>query len=104
MNQKTKKTLLLISTIITFIVDILYAFAIYSGIIELEVIGDIAMISNNTQMIILVLCAFINAISIIFISKDYIVHKKKLKILNVIHLLLGNIVNIISGIINIILL
>jgi len=104
MKQKTKKILLLISTILTFVVDLSYAFALYAGLIELEVVGDIATISNNAQMIILFICAIVNLISIILISKNFITHKKKLIILNVIHLLLGNIVNIISGIINIILL
>lgn len=104
MNLKNKKTILLISTLFTLIVDIFYSISLLVGAIQLEVVGDIATLSNNAQMIILFICGFINLISIFLISKNIIIHKKKLIFLNVIHLLLGNIVNIISGIINIILL
>ena len=104
MKRRTKKILLLITTISTLLIDILYAFGIYTGTIQLEVVGDIGQITNNAQIIILCICALVNLISIGFISTDLILHKKKLIVLNVVHLLLGTIFNIITAIINIILL
>lgn len=104
MNQKNKKILLLISTISAFFVDLYYVFAILSGIIQLEATEDIIQISNNSQVIILCICSFINFISTFFIFKNFIKYKKQLIVLNVTQLLLGNILNIISGIINIIML
>lgn len=101
MNLKTKKIILLISTGIALIVDLIYTIALLLGLIEVQTVGDIATLSNNAQMIILFICSFINLFSIFLISKNVIKQKKKLIALNVVHLLLGNIVNIISGIINI---
>lgn len=101
MNQKTKKILLLISTILTTIITIACIFAIHTGTLELGVAGDIAEISTNSQLAILYIGAFVNLISIIFITKNIIAHKKKIIILNIIQLLFGTFVNIISAIINI---
>lgn len=104
MNQKTKKIFLLTSTILALLVDITSIIALYSGAINLETIGDSVQISNNSQLVILCICALVNLIGTIFITKNFIGNKKKLIFFNVVQLLLGNIVNIISGIINIFLL
>ena len=102
MKQNSKKIILLISTILSLIVSIYYIVAISAGIIELSVIGDVTQISNTTQISILVICSIVNILSLVFISKDIIKHKKKIIWLNIIQLLLGTMINIISAIINII--
>ena len=104
MNLKTKRNLMLFSTILVFIIDLGYAFCIYSGNISLEDFGSEIPISNSSQVIFLNLCALLNFISIFLISKDLLKHKKKLIVLNIIQFLFGNIFNIASGIFNIILL
>lgn len=104
MNQKTKKIILLIFTILALLINISYVFAIYTGAINLEVAGNATQISKNSQLAILLMCALVNLISVIFISKSLITHKKKLIILNVAQLLFGTIFNIIVAIINIIIL
>ena len=100
MKSKTKKILMLISTILIFIIDLSYALNIYLGIIDLESYSD--TLSNKSQTILLSLCAFVNLISIICISRNLFANKKKIIILNIIQVLLGNIFNIIFGIFNII--
>jgi len=102
MKQKNKKILLLLSTILTLIITIGYICAISTGLIKLEIIGDVTQVNSNTQLILLYICAISNILALIFILKDIISHKKKIIILNVIQLLLGTIFNIISAIINIV--
>lgn len=104
MNQKTKKIFLLISTALALLVDAAYSIALYSGALQLEVVGDTIQISNESQLAVLCTCALVNLIGIFLISKNFITHKRKLIIFNVIQLLLGNIFNIASGIFNIVLL
>ena len=104
MNKKTKKILLLISTILTLLIGIANIFAIYIGELELEAAGDVMQLSYTAQLLILGICSLVNLISIVFIAKDFVIYKKKLIILNVVQLLLGTIFNIISAIINIVLL
>lgn len=102
MNQKTKKIFLLISTILTLLITVGSIFAIWTGKLELGVPGDVTEISNNGQIAILLICAISNIISVIFILKDPIAHKKKFIFFNVIQLLFGTIIHIISAIINIV--
>lgn len=102
MKKKTKKIVLLISTIVSLIIALGYIYAITTGVIQLEVIGDISQITYDTQLAILFICAFVNVLSIGLIAKDIIKHKKKIIILNVIQLLFGTIFNIISAIVNIV--
>lgn len=104
MNRKTKQMILLISTILTALINIGYAIAIYSGAIELTTVEDLVQMTNSIQIGLLCLCAFVNLISTIFIAQDFIVHKKKLIIFNVIQILFGTIFNIVFGIVNIVLL
>ena len=104
MNKKTKKILLLISTIFTLLICITNIFAIYIGDLELEAVGDVMQLSYTAQLLILGICSLVNLISLVFIAKDFVTHKKKLIILNVVQLLLGTTINIISAIINIVLL
>ena len=104
MKLKTKKIILLVFTIFTFIVDLSYAFGLFIGTIDLESFGDIVEISNNSQGILLAMCSIINFISILLICKNPLEHKNKLIFLNVAQLLIGNIFNIISGIVNIVVL
>lgn len=104
MNQKTKKIFLLISTALALLVDVAYAIALYSGALQLEVVGDAIQISNKSQLAVLCICALVNLIGIFLIFKNFITHKRKLIFFNVIQLLLGNIFNITSGILNIVLL
>lgn len=101
MKQKTKKIILLISTILALITTLGYLFAIITGKIQLSTITDTVQISKDTQIGILFICAIVNIISIVLISKDFIMHKKKIVILNIIQLLLGTMINIICAIINI---
>lgn len=103
MNKKTKKIILLISTILILLITIGYIYAISKGIIKLESIDNSTQISSDTQVGILMICAFVNILSIEYICKDFIIHKKKIIILNIIQLLLGSLFNIISAIINIVL-
>lgn len=102
MNKKTKKIILLISTVLTLIITIGYIWSIASGSLELSSVGDTVEINYDTQLAILFVCAFVNILSIGLISKDIITHKKKIIILNVIQLLLGTLFNIICAIINIV--
>lgn len=104
MNLKNKKIILLIFTIISIIFDLYYAISIYTGKINLETSSGIIQISNNEQIILLVSCAIVNLISLFFIIKNPLQHKKKIIILNIVQLMIGNIFNVISGIINIIIL
>lgn len=104
MNKKNKKIFLLISTVLALLVDIAYTVTLCSGSIQLDVVGDAIQISNDSQAIILTVCSLVNLFGIFLISKNFIASKNKLIILNVIQLLLGNIFNIVSGIINIVLL
>ena len=104
MKKKTKKIILLISTILGLTVSIGYIGAIASGALELSVVGDVTQISYESQLAILFICAFVNIFSIGLISKDIIAHKKKIIILNVIQLLFGTMFNIICAIVNIVIL
>lgn len=104
MNQKSKKILLLISTVITLLICTSYIIAISTGALQLEVVGDVAKISTSTQLSLLILCVLVNLISILFITKDFIKHKKILIFLNVVQILFGTMFNIIFGIMNIFLL
>lgn len=104
MNLKTKKIFLTVLSILALVVDLAYAIALLAGFIELEVVGDLAEISKNSQIIILCICALTNFISLFLIKSNLIKHKKKLITLNVIQLLLGNIFNLTAGVINIIIL
>ena len=101
MKQKTKKIILLITSIITLLINLGYAYDINIGAINLEVVGNIATMSNNSQLILLYLCATINLISTFIIAKNFIIHKKSLIALNIIQFLLGTIFNIVCAIINI---
>lgn len=101
MKQKTKKIILLITSIIALLINLGYAYDINIGAINLEVAGDITNLSNNSQLILLYLCATINLISTFLIGKNFIIHKKSLIVLNIIQFLLGTIFNIIGAIINI---
>lgn len=101
MNLKTKKIILLISTILALLLDITSVYGIYSGAIQLGELENSLQITADSQLVILCICTIVNLISIILISKNLITHKKKLIVFNVIQLLFGNILNIISGIINI---
>lgn len=101
MKQKTKKIILIISCIITLIINIAYAYAIHSGALNLESSEEFTEISNDAQLVIIYICALVNLISITFILKNPITHKKKLIVLNIIQLLFGTMFNLISGIINI---
>ena len=103
MKLKTKKILMLILSSFVVIIDSIYALMIYQGLINLESFNEDILISNNSQIIFLIICAFFNLISILLINKDLMKHKKKIIILNVAQLLLGNLFNIITGILNIIL-
>lgn len=103
MNLKSKKTLILILTIIVLIIDLSYAICLYTGIVNLETSED-SLITNNSQALFLTICGIVNLISIPFIIKDILKHKKAIITLNLIQLFIGNLFNIISGIINITLL
>ena len=102
MKLKTKKIFLLTSTLLTLLITIVSILAICTGKLKLGVPGDVTEISNNGQIAILLICAISNIISIIFILKNLIAHKKKIIFLNIISLLLGTIIHIISSIINIV--
>lgn len=104
MNLKTKKIILLIFTILALIINLSYAFGIYFGVIDVEDSDTIISVSNNSQATLLLICALINLIAIFFICKNPLKHKTKLIILNIAQLLLGNIFNIIFGIVNIVIL
>ena len=101
MKQKTKKIILLITSILTLLINLGYAYCINTGAINLEISGEVPTMSNNAQLTLLYLCASINLIAIFFIYKNFIKHKKKLIVLNVIQFLLGTIFNILGAIINI---
>lgn len=100
MNLKNKKILILLLTIIVSTIDLAYAICIFTGIVNLET-SENALITNNSQALFLATCVIINLISIPFIRKNMLEHKKTIITLNLIQLFLGNLFNIISGIINI---
>ena len=104
MNLKTKKIILLIFTILVLIINLSYAISIYFGDIDIENSDTIIYVSNNSQATLLFICALINFIAVFFICKSPLRHKTKLIILNVAQLLIGNIFNIIFGIVNIVIL
>ena len=103
MKLKTKKTLILLLTIIVLLIDISYAICLYTGIVNLES-SENSLITNNSQALFLTICGVVNLISILFIIKDILRHKKAIITLNIIQLFFGNLFNIISGVINIVLL
>lgn len=102
MEQKTKKRILLFSTILVLIIDLVYAINIYFEIINLESFGSTISLSKNSQIAFLSICAIVNCISVFLISKDLLKHKKAIIVLNIIQFLFGNLFNIISSIFNII--
>ena len=102
MKQKTKKRILLFSTILVLIIDLVYAINIYFEIINLESFGSTISLSKNSQIAFLSICAIVNCISVFLISKDLLKHKKAIIVLNIIQFLFGNLFNIISSIFNII--
>ena len=105
MNLKAKKFIILISTVLALVINLIYAFGIYFNIINLESFNDNTVtMSNNSQIMFLSLCVLMNAISTFLISKDLLKHKNKLIVFNVVQLFFGNIFNIISAILNITLL
>ena len=103
MKLKTKKTLILLLTIIVSLIDLSYAICLYTGIVNLES-SENSLITNNSQALFLTICGVVNLISILFIIKDILKHKKAIITLNIIQLFFGNLFNIISGVINIVLL
>ena len=103
MKLKTKKTLILLLTIIVLLIDLSYAICLYTGIVNLES-SENSLITNNSQALFLTICGVVNLISILFIIKDILRHKKAIITLNIIQLFFGNLFNIISGVINIVLL
>ena len=103
MKLKTKKTLILLLTIIVLLIDLSYAICLYTGIVNLES-SENSLITNNSQALFLTICGVVNLISILFIIKDILKHKKAIITLNIIQLFFGNLFNIISGVINIVLL
>ena len=103
MKLKTKKTLILLLTIIVLLIDLSYAICLYTGIVNLEN-SENSLITNNSQALFLTICGVVNLISILFIIKDILRHKKTIITLNIIQLFFGNLFNIISGVINIVLL
>lgn len=102
MKLKTKKRLLLFSTILVLIIDLFYTINIHLGLINLETIESTISISNNLQVTFLSICAISNFIAIIFILKDLLKYKKIIIVFNIIQFLFGNLFNIISAIFNII--
>lgn len=103
MKLKTKKTLIILLTIIVLLIDLSYAICLYTGIVNLES-SENSLITNNSQALFLTICGVVNLISILFIIKDILRHKKAIITLNIIQLFFGNLFNIISGVINIVLL
>lgn len=103
MKLKTKKTLILLLTIIVLLIDLSYAICLYTGIVNLES-SENSLITNNSQALFLTICGVVNLISILFIIKDILRHKKAIITLNIIQLFFGNLFNIISGVITIVLL
>ena len=103
MKQKTKKILMLFFTTLALVIDLVYVTQLYLGNITIQGIDEIVPITKTSQLIFLAICVFVNAISIPLISKDFLKHKKTIIILNVIQLFFGNLFNIISAIINIVL-
>ena len=103
MKLKTKKTLILLLTIIVLLIDLSYAICLHTGIVNLES-SENSLITNNSQALFLTICGVVNLISILFIIKDILRHKKAIITLNIIQLFFGNLFNIISGVINIVLL
>lgn len=101
MKQKTKKIILLISTVLSLLITLGYIFAITSGNLNLETINDAGQLLYTSQVLVLFICAISNILSIFVILKDVVKHKKKIIFLNVIQLLFGTMFNIISAIINI---
>lgn len=100
MNLKNKKKIILILTIIVLIIDLVYSLCIFTGIVNLET-SENSIVTNNSQALFLAICGLINIISIPFISKNTLKNKKIIITLNLVQLFLGNLFNILSGIINI---
>ena len=69
MKLKTKKTLILLLTIIVLLIDLSYAICLYTGIVNLES-SENSLITNNSQALFLTICGVVNLISILFIIKD----------------------------------
>ena len=101
MKQKTKKIILLLSTILSLLITLGYIFAITSGNLNLETVNDASQLSYTSQLLVLFICVVSNILSIFPIAKDVVKHKKKIIFLNVIQLLFGTLFNIFSAIINI---
>ena len=101
MKQKTKKIILLISTVLTLLITLGYIWAISTGTLELSTVDDNVELSYDSQLALLLICAFVNILSIGLISKDIIAYKKKIIILNVIQLLFGTMINLVFAVINI---
>lgn len=101
MKQKTKKIILLISTILTLLINTCYIFALFTGDLQLEVVEGFDQIDSTTQVAFIAICVLVNLIALGFILKNAIAHKKKIIVLNVIQLLFGTLLNMIFAIINI---
>lgn len=103
MKLKTKKIIMLVSCILVLLLDLSYAFNIFSGNIDLESFNTDISISNTSQAIFLSICAITNFILLFFIYKNPIENKKRIILLSILQILLGNIFNIVVGILCIIL-
>lgn len=103
MKDKSKKTIMIILIILTAISNLYYLVNVVSGKIDLsQMMGD-GLFVSKIQIIVHVICIIINAILAILVLKDIKKCKTAIITLNVIQLLLGNSFNVISAIINIIL-
>lgn len=98
MKFKTKKIIMLISCILVLLLDLSYAFNLFSGNIDLESINTDISISNTSQAIFLSICGITNFILLFFIYKNPIENKKRIILLSILQILLGNIFNIVVGI------
>lgn len=103
MKDKSKKTIMIILIILTALSNLYYLINVVSGKIESsQMMGD-GLFVSKIQIIVHVICIIINAILAILVLKDIKKCKTAIITLNVIQLLLGNSFNVISAIINIIL-
>ena len=104
MKLKTKKIIIITSSIIAIVLGLLFAYLFATGAInseEIQVEGmELPTISNEGQAIILSLLALVNFI-IILLSKNLIKNKKIIITLYAIQGLLGSIYNIIVAAIGI---
>ena len=103
MKQKTKKIIMFVACIFVLIIDLSYAVNLFSGNIDLESYNIDISISNHSQAIFLSICAITNFILLFFIYKDPLQNKKRIILLSILQILLGNIFNIVTGILCIIL-